>query len=110
MRKPFEERRRSARLPLQFAVTVRTKEGMEHKCATQNISAGGMFFYCTAEFAEHSHLELVMTLPPEITCGGTHWVCAQATVVRVEPDPSGSGRHGIAAEIERLEITPELHG
>ncbi len=110
MPKADHERRRSARLPLHFAVTVRTKEGVEHKCATQNISVGGVFFYCSAEFAEHSPVELVVTLPPEITCGGTHWVCAHATVVRVEPDRSGGGQHGIAAKIERLEITPELRG
>ncbi len=110
MPKPVEERRRSTRLSRAFAVTVRTDDGVEHKCATRDISAAGVFFYCTAKFAEHSPVELVMTLPPELTCGEPQWVCAHATVMRLEPDLTGRGRHGIAARIERLEIMPELHG
>ncbi len=112
MAKPDHERRRSARLPRDFELTVRTNDGVEHSCtcAMRDICTGGMFFYCTAELPEHSPIELVMTLPPDITCGKTQWVCAHATVVRVEPDLSGRGQHGIAAKIERLEIMPELHG
>ncbi len=104
------ERRRAARLRRKFAVTVRTKPGVEHQCATRDISAAGVFFYCAAELAERSPIDLVMVLPPEITCGQREWVCAHATVVRVEPDASGGGKHGIAARIDRLELMPELNG
>ncbi len=102
-----QERRHSARLRRDFGVTVRTGDGLEQQCATRDISAGGVFFYCPAALVEHSRVELVMVLPPEITCGEKQWVCASATVVRVEPDLAG-GKHGIAAKIERLEILPEL--
>lgn len=95
------------RLSRDFAVTVRTQTGTEYKSATRDISARGVFFYCPAELAEQSNIELVMMLPSEITGGQRQWVCAAATVVRLEKDASG-GLHGIAARIERLQLLPEL--
>lgn len=47
-RKPDEERRRAARFRLVFPVTMRTKDGREHECATRDIGTAGAFFYCTA--------------------------------------------------------------
>jgi hypothetical protein len=45
-------------------------------------------------------------LPPELTAGKKCWVCCHAQVLRVEV---GSGNEfGVAAEIRRMEILPEI--
>lgn len=87
---------------------MRANDGPEQKCATRDISAGGLFFYCPAQLEAGSEIEVVMTLPPEITVGKQHRVCCKARVVRVETDVSGGVQHGIAASIERLEFLPEI--
>jgi PilZ domain len=108
MTRPQKEQRRSARFTRAMPVAVRTPDGVEHKCATRDISAGGVFFYCPAEFAPDSPLELVMILPAEITGGEKRWVCCHARVLRVEEDSAAGGQHGVAAQIERLEFLPEI--
>ncbi len=107
MPKPDQERRRSERLQREFAAIVTTPDGARHKCATKDISAAGVFFYCQAEFPEKSPIDVVMVLPPEITGGERQWVCLHAKVVRIEHGSAGA-QHGVAAKIERLEFLPEL--
>jgi hypothetical protein len=51
-------------------------------------------------------VELVLMLPPELTSGEKCWVCCHAQIVRVE---AGLGREfGVAAEIQRMDILPEI--
>jgi hypothetical protein len=51
-------------------------------------------------------VELILILPPELTSDERCWVCCHARVLRVE---QGSGKgFGVAAEIRRMDILPEL--
>ncbi len=54
---------------------------------------------------EGSHLDLILTLPEEITSGAEVLVHALGKVLRVEPRiEDGNTRIGIAAVIERYDI------
>jgi hypothetical protein len=101
--KPETERRRSKRFPLESVVTVKA-DGVEHRCATKDISTGGAFFYCDAQIAQDSPIQLVMILPPEVTGGGEQWACCHGRVVRVEE--SSGGQRGVAVKIERVSLSP----
>jgi hypothetical protein len=91
---------------MELPVTVKPQDGMERKCATRDISAGGVFF-CDFEIMQDSPIQLVMTLPPEISGGEKLWVCCHGRVVRVV-DGSADGQRGIAVKVERLEFLPEI--
>jgi CheY-like chemotaxis protein len=107
MVKKETERRRSQRFSKELPVSVKTQEGEEQKCATKDISAGGLFFYCDIEFAQGSPVEFVLVLPAEITGVEKQWVCCHAKVVRVETDSTGAQR-GVAAKVERFQFLPEM--
>jgi len=96
------ERRRSKRFPLESSVTVRTQDDGRHKGTTRDISTGGVFFYCDAQIAQDSPIQVVMILPPEVTGGEAQWACCHGRVVRVE-EPTG-GRRGVAVKIERVSL------
>lgn len=100
------ERRHSKRFPMELTVRV-TQDGAEQKCATKDISAGGVFLFCDLEIMKDSAIQLVMILPPEITGGEKQWVCCHGRVVRVEED-SAHGQRGVAVKVERLVFLPEM--
>ena len=95
-------RRVSARLP----VEVRSgSNSLEIKGLTRDVSTNGVFLYTQSCMTEGSDVELVLILPPEITAGEKCWVCCHARVLRVE----GAGKDfGVAAEIRRMDILPEI--
>jgi hypothetical protein len=101
--KPDTERRRSKRVSLESAVIVKA-DGVERKCVTKDISTGGAFFYCDAQIAQDSPIQLVMILPPEITGGEEQWACCHGRVMRVEE--STGGQRGVAVKIERVSLSP----
>ncbi len=107
MAKRDTERRRITRFPQMEAVKVKAG-GAEYSGTMRDISAAGVFFYCQADLAEQSAIEMVLVLPSEISGGEKQWVCAHGSVVRVEHD--SSGQRGVAAKFERLEFLPELKG
>jgi hypothetical protein len=73
---------------------------------TRDVSTNGVFLYTTSPMEAGSDVELVLILPPELTSGEKCWVCCRARVLRVEP---GVGQEfGVAAEIHRIDILPEL--
>ena len=53
-----------------------------------------------------SEVELVLILPPELTSGEKCWVCCHARVLRVEPGPGTE--FGVAAQIQRMDVLPEI--
>jgi hypothetical protein len=72
----------------------------------RDVSTNGIFLYTQSPVAVGSDLELVLILPPELTSGEKCWVCCHARVLRVE---QGSGKdYGIAAEIRRIDLLPEI--
>ena len=107
MAAPETERRRSKRFPMELPVTVKPQHGTEQTCATRDISAGGVFFWCDVEISQDSPIELMMTLPAEITGGEKEWVCCHGRVVRVV-EGSADGQRGVAVKVERLAFLPEI--
>lgn len=70
------------------------------------MSTNGIFLYTASPIAKGSDVELVLILPPELTSGEKCWVCCHARVLRVE---QGAGKDfGVAAEIRRMNILPEI--
>ena len=107
MTTPETERRRSKRFAMELPVMVKPQDAGEQKCATRDISAGGVFFFCDLRIVQGSPIELVVMLPPEVTGGEKQWVCCHGRVVRVEEDSAG-GQRGVAVKVERLEFLPEI--
>jgi hypothetical protein len=99
------ERRSGRRIPTRVATRVRTPQGVDHTAHTRDVSANGVFLYTQSRMEKGAEVELVLILPPELTSGEKCWVCCQATIVRVEEEGS---EFGVAAEIRRMDILPEL--
>jgi hypothetical protein len=99
------ERRSGTRYKTRVPTRVRTSEGHDHSAQTRDVSANGVYLYTKSRIETGSEVELVLILPPELTSGEKCWVCCQATVVRVEDDGS---EFGVAAQIRRMDILPEV--
>lgn len=101
------ERRVRQRLEARTAVTLRdAATGVELPGRTRDVSTNGIFLYTPSRMMEGTDVELVLILPPELTDGNKSWVCCHARIVRVE---AGSGNEfGVAAEIRRMEVLPEI--
>jgi len=99
------ERRSASRIANSVPARVRTAQGIEHAAQTRDVSASGIFLYTQSRIEQGSEIELVLILPPELTSGERCWVCCLATVARVEE--SGS-QFGVAAQIRRMDLLPEL--
>jgi hypothetical protein len=98
------ERRSGSRISTRVSTRMRTAKGEEHQAETRDVSANGVFLYSNSKIEEGAEVELVLILPPEMTSGEKCWVCCQATVVRVEE----GAQFGIAAQIRRMDILPEM--
>ncbi|HEU5337459.1 MAG TPA: hypothetical protein VFU27_15940 [Terriglobales bacterium] len=75
------------------------------KTEVTNLNERGLFVYCTASLAHGSMIQVEMVLPAELSAYGKRRVRYHASVVRVEPQPSGL-RYGIAAAIKNCEELP----
>ena len=99
------ERRSGTRIATRVATRVRTVQGAEQSAQTRDVSANGVFLYTKSRMEKGTEVELVLILPPELTSGEKCWVCCQATIVRVEEEGT---EFGVAAQIRRMDIPPEL--
>lgn len=99
------DRRSGTRIATSVPTRVRTAEGSDQTAQTRDISANGVFMYTQSRMEKGTEVELVLILPPELTAGEKCWVCCQATVVRVEQEGS---EFGVAAQIRRMDILPEV--
>jgi hypothetical protein len=99
------ERRSGTRIATRVPTRVRTQQGTDHTAQTRDVSANGIFLYTQSRIETGTDVELVLILPPELTSGEKCWVCCQATVVRVEED---GVEFGVAAQIRRMDILPEV--
>jgi hypothetical protein len=102
------DRRSRRRVVATLPVRVRgTAANAELSAAqTRDVSTNGVFLYSASPMAEGSDVELVLILPPELTAGEKCWVCCHARVLRVEQGPGKD--FGVAAEIRRMDILPEI--
>ena len=101
------ERRSTKRFPLKLALAVRpsgvrTAEEIVTEC--RDVSSHGVFFFLQESLESGSPLDIVLTLPSEITRAEPIRVRCEARVQRTEP--AGEGRVGIAAKIERYRFLP----
>jgi PilZ domain len=101
------DRRSGSRVVAKLPVRVRsTAANTELSAQTRDVSTNGVFLYTNSRMREGSDVELVLILPPELTSGEKCWVCCHARVLRVEQGPGKD--FGVAAEIERMDILPEI--
>jgi hypothetical protein len=105
MMKADTERRAGNRIATSVPTYVRTADGADVTAQTRDVSANGIFLYTKSRMEKGTEVELVLILPPELTSGEKCWVCCQATIVRVEENGSD---FGIAAQIQRMDILPEI--
>jgi hypothetical protein len=101
------DRRSRDRVVTTLPVRVRsTAANTELSAQTRDVSTNGIFLYTESRMAEGSDVELVLILPPGLTSGEKCWVCCHAQVLRVEQGPGST--FGVAAEIRRMDILPEI--
>jgi len=101
------DRRSRDRVVATIPVRVRSATvGGELTAQTRDVSTNGVFLYTKSRMVEGSDVELVLILPPELTAGEKCWVCCHARVLRVEQGPGND--FGVAAEIRRMDILPEI--
>ena len=101
------DRRSRERVVTQLPVRVRSSPAnAELSAQTRDVSTNGVFLYTESRMTEGSDVELVLILPPELTSGEKCWVCCHARVLRVEQGPGKD--FGVAAEIRRMDILPEI--
>jgi hypothetical protein len=101
------DRRSRQRVVASLPVRLRsTAANVELSAQTRDVSTNGVFLYTKSSMMEGSEVELVLILPPELTSGEKYWVCCHARVLRVEPGPGTD--FGVAAEIRRMDILPEI--
>ena len=101
------DRRSRERVVTKLPVRVRSKAAnVELSAETRDVSTNGVFLYTQSRMTEGSDVELVLILPPELTSGEKCWVCCHARVLRVEQGPGTD--FGVAAEIRRMDILPEI--
>jgi hypothetical protein len=101
------DRRSRRRVVTKLPVRVRGSAGnAELSAQTRDVSTNGVFFHAEAPLAEGLDVELVLILPPELTSGEKCWVCCHARILRVERGPGKD--FGVAAEIRKIDILPEI--
>jgi hypothetical protein len=103
--KSDSERRAGTRIATGVSTRVRNAQGLDQTARTRDVSANGIFLYTNSRMEKGNDVELVLILPPELTSGEKCWVCCQATIVRVEEEGS---EFGVAAQIRRMDILPEV--
>jgi hypothetical protein len=79
--------------------------GGSEKTEVTNLNERGLFVYCSNCLAHGTMIQVEMVLPAELSVYGKRRVRYHATVVRVEPQPSGQ-RFGIAGAIKNCEELP----
>lgn len=102
------DRRGEARLSKRTSIKARSpKSGEEDQAAeTRDLSARGLFLFTNLPVEADSDLELILTLPPEITKDTPTLVCCHGKVVRVEK--AKNKRTGIAVAIKRIKPLPQV--
>src|SRR5690242_18934107 len=102
------ERRTNRRYDLTLPVLVRIPADKivdSQKAKTRDISTRGLYFVMDQNLQTGSRLDLVLTLPTDVTKGTEVLVHALGRVLRVEPRiEDGNTRMGVAAVIERYDI------
>ena len=100
-----KERRSAQRFQLKLPLVVRwqrAENAGEAQAESKDVSSRGVYFFLSDEMKEGSALEIVMTLPHEITMAGPVHVRCLGRVQRTE-EQEGK-KVGVVAAIERYEF------
>lgn len=101
----YPERRSAQRFRIKLPMTVRWTNGSsvgEMSTESRDVSSRGVYFFLPKEVNSGSPVEIVLTLPHEITLAGPVRVRCLGRVNRSEEELEG--RSGVVAEIERYEF------
>jgi hypothetical protein len=102
------ERRTAQRFQIKLPMTVRWTTGNsigEATTESRDVSSRGVYFYLPKEVKNGSPVEILLTLPHEITLAGPVRVRCLGRIQRAESGENGHESHvGVVAEIERYEF------
>jgi hypothetical protein len=101
----YPERRAAQRFRIKLPMIVRWTSGSavgEAQTESRDVSSRGVYFFLPKDVVNGSPVEIVLTLPHEITLAGPVRVRCLGRVNRSEDEDDG--RSGIVAEIERYEF------
>src|SRR3979490_2383640 len=99
------ERRTTQRFSMRLPLTVRWTTGAavgETSTESRDVSSRGVYFFLQKDVKEGSAVEILLTLPNEITLAGPVRVRCLGRVQRTEPREEGAV--GVVAAIERYEF------
>lgn len=99
-------RRYSLKLPLVVRWTADDKR-MEASAQTRDLNSRGIYFHIPAKLAKQSVIEIVLTLPSELSPVGPVKVRCHGRVVRIDPEEDGVG---VAVAIDRYEFLRRAAG
>jgi hypothetical protein len=100
-----EERRATQRFQIRLPMIVRWTSGSaigEATTESRDVSSRGVYFFLPKEVSNGSPVEILLTLPHEITLAGPVKVRCLGRIKRAEVDEPG--RIGVVAQIERYEF------
>lgn len=101
----FPERRTARRFQIKLPMTVRWTSGLavgEAQTECRDVSSRGVYFFLPKQINSGSPVEIILTLPHEVTLAGPVRVRCLGRVHRTEDD--SQGRSGVVAEIHRYEF------
>ena len=101
----LNERRNAQRFRIKLPLTVRWTNGSavgEAQTESNDVSSRGVYFHLTKPVKKGSPVEILLTLPHEITLAGPVRVRCLGRIHRT--DASESGEIGLVAAIERYEF------
>lgn len=99
------ERRTTQRFQMRLPLTVRWTTGAtvgESSTESRDVSSRGLYFFLSKDVQEGSPVEILLTLPNEITMAGPVRVRCLGRVQRTEPRDDSTV--GVVAAIERYEF------
>lgn len=108
---PVEERRARSRFQFRLPMIIRwvTEEAVgEASTETRDISSDGVYFFLPQEIVSGTPIEILLTLPHEITQAGPIDVRCSGHIERTECDRSKP--IGLAAQITCYEFLPTRDG
>jgi hypothetical protein len=102
------ERRTAQRFRIKLPMTVRWTNGSaigEARTESKDVSSRGVYFFLPKEVKNGSPVEIVLTLPHEITLAGPVRVRCLGRIQRNEEDSAREHElSGLVAQIERYEF------
>ena len=101
------ERRTAQRFRIKLPMMVRWTNGSavgEARTESKDVSSRGVYFFLPTEVKNGSPVEIVLTLPHEITLAGPVRVRCLGRIQRNENDVQEHEQKGVVAHIERYEF------